>query len=70
MENGIDGLLVPFGNVEALTLALEQLIHDRELRNKLGDTAVENARKRFSVNSIIPKYENLYNKLCKLPAGH
>lgn len=63
VEDGVDGLLVPFGNVEALTSALEKLIQDRDLRSKLGKTAVENAHNKFSAESIVPKYENLYHKL-------
>jgi glycogen synthase len=36
VEDGVDGLLVEFGDVEALTVDIETLIDDRSLANSLG----------------------------------
>lgn len=67
VENGVDGLLVPFGDVEGLAKAVQRLIDNPDERKKLGDAAYANARKRFSVNAIIPQYEKLYRALLRKP---
>lgn len=67
VENGVDGLLVPFGDVDGLSRAVQRLIDNPDERKKLGDAAYANARKRFSVNAIIPQYENLYRALLRKP---
>jgi glycosyltransferase involved in cell wall biosynthesis len=48
VEDGVTGLLVPAGDVEALRAALERLLEDPELRRRLGDAARERARERWS----------------------
>lgn len=63
VQDGVDGLLVPFGDAEKLAEAIEKLIQDRQLRRRLGDAARINAAQRFSANAIIPRYEDLYYKL-------
>lgn len=63
VQDGVDGLLVPFGDAEKLAEAIEKLIQDRQLRRRLGDAARINAAQRFSANAIIPRYEDLYCKL-------
>lgn len=63
VQDGVDGLLVPFGDAEKLAAAIEKLIRDRQLRQTLGDAARANAAQRFSANAIIPRYEDLYYKL-------
>lgn len=67
VENGVDGLLVPFGDVDGLSKAVQRLIDNPDERKKLGDVAYANARKRFSVNAIIPQYEKLYRALLRKP---
>lgn len=48
VEDGVTGLLVPPGDPSALRAALERLLADREIRTRLGATARERARERFS----------------------
>ncbi len=61
------GLLVPFGDAKKLTEAVEKLIEDKALREKLGETAQQEAQKVFSAEAIIPQYELLYRRLLKVP---
>jgi glycosyltransferase involved in cell wall biosynthesis len=44
VEDGANGLLVPFGDVPALRAAIGRLLADRELRERLGKTARQAAR--------------------------
>jgi N-acetyl-alpha-D-glucosaminyl L-malate synthase BshA len=65
VEDGESGLLVPAGDVAALTTALEALIHDERRRHALGRAAQARARERFSAALIVPRYEALYRRLCR-----
>jgi len=64
IENNVSGKLCPAGDAEGLAAATEELIHNRELREKMGKAAKECARKQFSANAIVPKYEALYQRVC------
>jgi N-acetyl-alpha-D-glucosaminyl L-malate synthase BshA len=65
VEDKESGLLVPAGDVAALTQALETLIHDAPRRRALGRAAQACARERFSAEVIVPRYEALYRRLCR-----
>jgi glycosyltransferase involved in cell wall biosynthesis len=65
VEDKESGLLVPAGDVAALTQALEALIHDAPRRRALGRAAQARARERFSAEVIVPRYEALYRRLCR-----
>lgn len=62
IRHGIDGLLVPPGDVDALTEVLSQLMGSEELRRRFAQNAVE-ARTRFSVESIALLWERFFEKL-------
>src|SRR5258708_4059412 len=65
VEDKESGLLVPAGDVAALTQALETLIHDEPRRRALGRAAQARAREQFSAEVIVPRYEALYRRLCR-----
>src|SRR4029077_9079580 len=65
MEDGRSGLLVPFGNAAALAAAVESLIQEPGRRKTLGAAAQERANKLFSAKAIVPRYEALYEKVCR-----
>ena len=54
------GVLVPFGDVEAMVVASESLLRDRARRDELGAAGRLTARARFSAEAIVPKYEAIY----------
>ena len=62
VEDGVSGLLVPFGDVDALARAVERLIQDPALRAELGQAARNRAHERFSADLIVPKYIDLYRR--------
>lgn len=59
---GVTGLLVPPGDVAALTLAMRQLIGDEDLRERLGQAAREQSQ-RYRASVVVPQFEQLYQSL-------
>ncbi|NHJ87046.1 MAG: N-acetyl-alpha-D-glucosaminyl L-malate synthase BshA [Asgard group archaeon] len=57
------GFLVDPGDVDAIAKYLEILVEDENLRNKLGEGASIEAKKRFHPDIIIPQYEDLYKRV-------
>lgn len=59
ISDGENGLLIPGGDSAALAAAMEKLIGDPELRERLGARACERARD-FTPEVIMPQLERLY----------
>jgi L-malate glycosyltransferase len=64
VQDGVTGLLVPFGDTEKMALATEDLIRNPVRRETLGRAAQLRAQTEFSTNAIVPRYEALYHRLC------
>jgi glycosyltransferase involved in cell wall biosynthesis len=64
IEHKIDGLLVENGDIKGLANAMIQLIESEELRFEMGKNAKINV-KRFFVEEIIVKWENLFKSVVK-----
>jgi L-malate glycosyltransferase len=64
LQDKITGLLVPFGDIEKMALAAEELIRNPARRETLGRAAQLRAQAEFSANVIVPRYEALYHRLC------
>jgi N-acetyl-alpha-D-glucosaminyl L-malate synthase BshA len=62
--SGETGVLVPFGDIDATARAVESLIENPERRHALGAAAKRRARKLFSADAIVPRYEALYRRVC------
>jgi glycosyltransferase involved in cell wall biosynthesis len=64
IRHEVDGLLVPPGDVVALTAALDRLMGDAVLRQRFAERAVE-ARERFSMERIASMWEDLFKESMK-----
>jgi glycosyltransferase involved in cell wall biosynthesis len=53
------GILVPQGDVTALTTAMQELIVDPERRERMGRAAAERA-KTFAATAVLPRFEQAY----------
>lgn len=60
IEDGINGLLVPPGDVDALSQAIKRLMEEPQLRNKLGRAAQCRAAV-YTADRILPQFEQLYS---------
>jgi GalNAc-alpha-(1->4)-GalNAc-alpha-(1->3)-diNAcBac-PP-undecaprenol alpha-1,4-N-acetyl-D-galactosaminyltransferase len=59
---GIDGVLVPVDDLPALSAALEHLMRDGELRERLGRAAHESAR-RFSLDRVAARWNSVLDEV-------
>lgn len=64
VENGKSGFVVEYKNGDKLVEALEKLLDDYELREKMAENAV-NASKKFSSERMTVEYLRLYEELLK-----
>ena len=62
VRHGVDGLLVPAGDTDALEGALRGMMADPSLRQRFAQRAVE-ARERFSIEKIAAMWERLFEEL-------
>lgn len=66
IRHGVDGLLVPAQNVDALARAMAALMNDEKWRSRLSSKAVEVAQ-RFSLERVMGMWEPLLNQQTKMP---
>jgi len=64
IRHEVDGLLVPPGDIGALTTALDRLMSDPALRRQFAGRAVE-ARERFSMERIAGRWEKLFDEIAE-----
>lgn len=63
LENGTSGILVHSGDAEGFTKAMESLLLNRDLRQKMGAAAARRAQERFDVANMVRAYEEVYESL-------
>jgi glycosyltransferase involved in cell wall biosynthesis len=63
VRQNVNGLLVPARNVAELAKALLHLLQDHDLRNRLGRSGPEIARREFSQEIVVAKTLDLYGQL-------
>ncbi len=61
--DGETGFLHPFGDVAAVAASLDQLAAAPELAARMGESARQQARARFSTELVVPRYEAVYVRL-------
>lgn len=64
VSDGVDGLLVPRGDIPATTRALLRLLDDSCLAQSLGTAARQRAERHFRLEHTIAAYAELYRRLC------
>jgi len=60
IDDGMNGLLTPPGDVDALAVALRRVMTDSDFRIALGRAALRRAQSRFTVGAMTDDYERLY----------
>jgi len=62
VRNGENGILVQPGNVNELKNALEELINNKELREKMGGKSIKIVQKNFTWDKIAKDYLRIYKE--------
>lgn len=62
ITDGGNGRLVPEGNIDGLAEAMEKLMHDAALRERMGAAAYANSGK-YDIETIMPLWEKLFAAL-------
>lgn len=62
IREGVDGHVVPEGDIDALAAAMGGLMRDPERRKAYGRAAVEGAR-RYDIAAISRRWEELFEEL-------
>jgi GalNAc-alpha-(1->4)-GalNAc-alpha-(1->3)-diNAcBac-PP-undecaprenol alpha-1,4-N-acetyl-D-galactosaminyltransferase len=65
IRDGVDGVLVPPNNADALASAMDRLMEDREERERLGARAVD-VTERFGVERVMGMWDQLLTDTCRM----
>jgi len=68
IDDGVNGLMVPFGDVGALSDAIERLLRDGELARRLGAEGRAKVLREFTWDTAYARARRLYADLAGLPA--
>ena len=63
VEEGLNGQLVPPGDVDGLAQAVLRMLGDAEVRAAMGAQGMRLARERFAVEAILARYVDAYRAL-------
>ncbi|MCX7805849.1 MAG: glycosyltransferase family 4 protein [Planctomycetota bacterium] len=63
VDDGVSGLIVPPGDIPALSGAIARLAADRDLRERMGLAGREKVRRLFSVAATVGRLEEIYRGL-------
>ncbi len=66
VEDGVNGFLVPFGDVKGLAEKILYLMEHPEVAEEMGKKGREKIEKEFSLNVILPQMENLYRVILEM----
>ena len=64
VRDGVNGLLVPVRDAEALAAALKNLIDDAELRRCMGEQSRRRAETEFGLETVIAQTLAVYREVC------
>ena len=63
VQHGVNGLLVPAADPQALADAIVKLAADADLRRAMGRAGRQMAEQRFSLEAMVARYQRLYSNL-------
>jgi glycosyltransferase involved in cell wall biosynthesis len=63
IEPNVSGLLVPAHDAVALSKAIEELIENKELRQKMGEAGRKLAEKEYDINIVVDEHLSIYKEL-------
>lgn len=61
IEDRVNAMVVPYRDSNSVFLRIEELLRNRELRERLGRNGYNTVRNRFSIEGMIKRLETLYS---------
>lgn len=65
--HGETGYVVPMGDIEMLAQRIRELLENEPLRQQMGEASLVRATTLFSIENLIPRYEDLYESVLSKP---
>ena len=62
VEDGVCGRLLPVGDVEGMTTAVQEILGDGDRAAAMGESGRRIAEERFGADRIVPQYEECYRE--------
>lgn len=62
INNGVNGILIPYGNITLFAESLKSLMKDDVLRNKLAVKGLETCR-RFNIETVVDRWEEIFEEM-------
>ena len=63
IEDGINGLLVDYGDIEALKISIIKILKNNSLREEIIQGGYETINSKFCIETYQEKIENIYDTL-------
>lgn len=63
IEDGQTGFIIPRGDEKMMSEKIDRLLNSREESSRMGETARQNAREKFSVAAMVKKTEDFYVRI-------
>ncbi|MFH1485564.1 MAG: glycosyltransferase family 4 protein [Chloroflexota bacterium] len=63
IADGVDGYLVPFGDVDAIAMNIERLMSDKEEAARMGRRGREKVERLFTWDKVYSRVKNVYHML-------
>ena len=65
VENNNEGLLYGLGDIDGMASGIVKILMDDDFRSRLAANALHKASSRFSIDSVVDMYSNMYAKLLR-----
>jgi len=63
VEHGVNGYLVEVGDVSTMTECASEILHNDELRERMGKEGRRAAVEKFNVTAVVPRYLRFYDQI-------
>jgi L-malate glycosyltransferase len=70
VDDGEQGLLVPFGDVEAMAKAISWMLEHPDERRRMGDSGRQRIATRFSIEQMVAQTEAVYEEFLTKGCNH